>query len=65
MKKILQDDFLQTHEENERDHIIKVLNKCGGKIYGAGGAAEILNLRVSTLNSKMKKLGIKRNRLFN
>lgn len=65
MKKILQDDFLQTHEENERDHIIRVLNKCGGKIYGAGGAAEILNLQVSTLNSKMKKLGIKRNRMFN
>ena len=46
--------------ENERDHIIRVLNKCNGKIYGPGGAASILNLRVSTLNSKIKKLGIRK-----
>jgi formate hydrogenlyase transcriptional activator len=59
------EDVLKTHEENERDHIIKVLTKCSGKIYGPGGAASILNLRVSTLNSKIRKLGIKKNRSFN
>ena len=47
--------ILKTHEENERDHIINVLNKCNGKIFGPGGAASILNLRASTLNSKIKK----------
>jgi len=52
------DDWLRTYEENEKEHILKVLNKCNGKIFGPGGAAEILQLNVSTLNSKIKKLGI-------
>jgi len=64
LKTALKDEYLKTHEENERDHIIRVLNKCNGKIYGPGGAADILNLRVSTLNSKIKKLGIKKNKLY-
>lgn len=55
-----QGGYLKTFEENERDHILHVLHHCQGKIYGAGGAAEILQLKVSTLNSKMKKLGIKK-----
>lgn len=54
----------RTFEENERDHIIRVLNQCNGKVYGPGGAASILNLPVSTLNSKIKKLGIKKNKLY-
>ncbi|MCF2443485.1 sigma 54-interacting transcriptional regulator [Dyadobacter sp. CY345] len=54
---------LKTHEQNERDHIIEVLNSCNGKIYGAGGAAEILNIKVGTLNSKIKKLGIKKGQI--
>jgi formate hydrogenlyase transcriptional activator len=45
-------------EEVERDHIIDVLKRCAGKISGAGGAAEILDLPGNTLHSKMKKLGI-------
>lgn len=52
--------YHKTHEENERDYIISVLNSCGGKIYGVGGAAQILNLKVGTLNSKIKKLAIKK-----
>jgi formate hydrogenlyase transcriptional activator len=59
-----EEESLKTFEENERDYIIKVLNRCNGKIYGPGGAAVILNLRVSTLNSKIKKLGIKKNKLY-
>jgi DNA-binding NtrC family response regulator len=50
----------KTMEENERDHILTVLKKCGGKIWGSGGAAELLDLPPTTLSSKMKKLGIKR-----
>lgn len=46
--------------QNERDHILNALKKCKGKVWGAGGAAELLNLPPSTLNSKIKKLGIKR-----
>jgi DNA-binding NtrC family response regulator len=50
----------KTMEENERDHILAVLKKCNGKIWGPGAAAEILNLPPSTLKSKMNKLGIKK-----
>jgi transcriptional regulator with GAF, ATPase, and Fis domain len=50
----------QTIEDNEREHIIRALKKCNGKVWGAGGAAELLDIPASTLNSRMKKLGIKR-----
>lgn len=50
----------KTYEQNVRDHIVAVLNYCGGKIYGPGGAAQLLNLKVGTLNSKIRKLGISR-----
>lgn len=52
------EDKIKTSEENERDHIIAVLKKCKGKIFGKGGAAELLGLNASTLNSRIKKLGI-------
>jgi len=51
---------LKTIHENERDHIITVLKQCKGRIWGAGGAAEVLNVPSSTLRSKMKKLGIRK-----
>lgn len=47
-------------EEVQRRHIIAVLDQVDGKIYGAGGAAEVLELKPSTLQSRMKKLGIER-----
>lgn len=52
------DSYMKTIHENERDYIITVLKKCNGRIWGAGGAAEILNIPPTTLTSKMKKLGI-------
>lgn len=48
----------KTIQEMERDHILSVLKKCNGKIWGPGAAAEMLKLPPSTLKSKMKKLGI-------
>lgn len=51
---------MKTIHENERDYIIEVLKRCNGKIWGAGGAAEVLKVPPSTLRSKMKKLGIKK-----
>lgn len=45
-------------EEVERSYIIEVLRRCRGKISGAGGAAEILQVPGNTLHSKIKKLGI-------
>jgi formate hydrogenlyase transcriptional activator len=47
-------------EAAEREHILRVLRECRGMIGGANGAAERLGLKRTTLNSKMKKLGIKR-----
>jgi formate hydrogenlyase transcriptional activator len=50
---------LVSMEEMERAHIEEILRHTGGQIGGAGGAAEILGLPVSTLRSRMKKLGIR------
>ena len=55
-----EEDRMKTIQENERDYIISVLKKCNGRIWGPGAAAEILNIPPSTLKSKMKKLGIKK-----
>jgi DNA-binding NtrC family response regulator len=50
----------KTIHENERDYIIAVLKKCRGKIWGSGGAAELLKIPPTTLKSKMNKLGIRK-----
>jgi PAS domain S-box-containing protein len=44
----------------EREHILRVLRETRGMIGGSGGAAERLGLKRTTLNSKLKKLGIER-----
>ena len=44
----------------EREHILRALREARGIVGGPGGAAERLGLKRTTLNSKMKKLGIKR-----
>jgi DNA-binding NtrC family response regulator len=49
-----------TLDEAQRAHIERVLTLVGGRIYGRGGAAERLGLKPSTLQSRMKKLGVKR-----
>ncbi len=49
-----------TLEEVQRQHILRVLALTQGRIYGPGGAAELLGLKPSTLQSRMKKLGIER-----
>ena len=47
-------------EDVERVHILGVLKKTGWRITGNRGAAEILGMKRTTLQSKMKKLGIQR-----
>ena len=49
-----------TLEEVQRQHILRVLALTEGRIYGPGGAAALLGLKPSTLQSRMKKLGIAR-----
>jgi transcriptional regulator with GAF, ATPase, and Fis domain len=43
-----------------RRHILNVLQKSNWRLTGRGGAAEILRLKRTTLQSKMKKLSIRR-----
>jgi formate hydrogenlyase transcriptional activator len=44
----------------ERAHILRTLDETGWRVRGVGGAAEVLGLKATTLESKMKKLGIRR-----
>lgn len=46
--------------EHEKEYILKVLKHVNGRIAGEGGAAAMLGIPTSTLNSRMKKLGIRR-----
>ena len=47
-------------EAADREHILRVLREAKGMIGGPDGAAARLGLKRTTLNSKLKKLGIKR-----
>jgi formate hydrogenlyase transcriptional activator len=47
-----------TLDDVQRAHIRSVLAQVSGRIYGKGGAAELLGLKPSTLQSRMKKLGV-------
>ena len=49
-----------TFEEAERQAIVEALKTAQGKISGQGGAAERLGLKRTTLQNKMRKLGIAR-----
>jgi transcriptional regulator with GAF, ATPase, and Fis domain len=44
----------------ERDNIIRALERANYKVYGPGGAAELLQVRPTTLASRMKALKINR-----
>ena len=47
-------------EEFQRDYLRRVLDSTEGKVSGAGGAAEILQMNPQTLFSKLRKLNIER-----
>ena len=49
---------IKTIDENERDHIFAVLQLCKGRISGSDGAAKLLGVPPTTLNSKIKRLGL-------
>jgi transcriptional regulator with GAF, ATPase, and Fis domain len=50
---------LLTSAEAEKQHILRILEVCNGRVSGKKGAAEYLDLPVSTLRSRMKKLDIR------
>lgn len=52
---------VQTHshlKQQERDNLAAALAKTKGKIYGPGGAAELLGMKPTTLAARMKVLGL-------
>ncbi|HOX19142.1 MAG TPA: sigma 54-interacting transcriptional regulator [Spirochaetales bacterium] len=48
----------ETLEAAQKRHVERALERAGGKVYGPDGAAAALGLKPSTLQSRMKKLGI-------
>ena len=51
---------LATLADREQEYIMEVLAQTGWRVSGEGGAAELLGLKRSTLESRMKQLGITR-----
>jgi hypothetical protein len=46
----------------ERANLVAALERSGGKVYGSGGAAELLGVPSTTLASRLRALGIRRSR---
>jgi len=51
---------LATLSENERTHILKILELTNWKVSGTNGAARLLGMKRTTLEARIKKLGIQR-----
>ena len=54
-KAVLSEDDVRRFE---RENILAALEATKGRVYGRGGAAELLGLKPTTLASRLKKLGI-------
>ncbi len=52
-------DELESHSmEVEKRFFQNILQNCAGRIYGPNGAAQALNVKPTTLQSRLKKLGL-------
>jgi formate hydrogenlyase transcriptional activator len=49
-----------TLEETQRQHILRVLRQTQWRVSGPNGAAKLLGIKRTTLQARMRKLGIKR-----
>ncbi len=49
---------VETREANERDQIVRILKVTNGRVAGPDGAAARMDIKRTTLISRMKKLGI-------
>ncbi len=61
----VRENAVLTEEEmqaKERANIVNALNRSNWKIAGKGGAAELLGIKPTTLNSRIKKMGIRQQR---
>jgi PAS domain S-box-containing protein len=58
-------DELESLDTVQRNHILRVLHHTGWRIEGKQGAADILQVKPSTLRHRMRTLGIERKQLNN
>ena len=58
----VKDEPIPTLEEVQKKHIIEVLKLKNWRISGEKGAAQVLGLKPTTLEARMKKLGIQRSK---
>jgi formate hydrogenlyase transcriptional activator len=58
------DHYIKRLDEVEKEHILKVIKLCDGRISGPNGAALKLGIPSTTLLSKMQKLGILKSHAF-
>jgi len=54
------DASVATLDDAMREHIERALRATEGRVYGADGAARLLGIKPTTLQSRMKKLGVRR-----
>lgn len=50
--------------QRDRENILVALKACNGKVFGKGGAAELMGIPPTTLSSRMKILGITRGQVL-
>lgn len=57
-----EDSVIPEHEMRlrERNNIVNALKRTNWKVYGDGGAAQLLGIKPTTLSSRIKKMGIKK-----
>ena len=55
-RRILTED---DRRDRDRANILSALEACNGKVFGRGGAAELLDLKPTTLAARIKTLGIR------
>ena len=53
--------ILRSLKEMERDYILEALGRCQWRVSGKGGAAQMLDLKPTTLYAKIRKLKIRKN----
>lgn len=54
------EDVKHVQQETERAYLISILKRTNGRIRGTNGAAEILNIKPTTLEARIAKLNINR-----
>ena len=52
---------IRSLKEMERNYILEALDRCRWRVSGTGGAAELLDLKATTLYAKIRKLEIRKN----